>query len=1363
MATRWHIERAGLLNFWLYDEAEFQFSAGRLILRGANGSGKSVTMQSLIPLVLDGDKRPWRLDPFGSRDRRIEYYLLGDADSSTTERTSYLYLEFHHPEQAHYLTIGIGLRARRSSPVGFWGFALTDNRRIGRDFLLYERDFSQGKEAHIPLTRPQLEAAIGSGGWVVTEQGEYKRRVNKLLFGYEDLQSYDELLDLLIQIRSPKLSKDFKPSTIYEILTSALPPLKEDDLRPLAEVLGDMNEISDRLSELAAHRREAERLSRAYAQYNEFQLYAVSRTLSERWEERRARMEAQAAKEQEAAALDEAFKERQDAVTHLGERLTQVRAEYETLSASEALDKERDLERVQADEKEVSRALAAAEERLRDWDKRRRQAEEVIARQEPALQAKTREQQDLLQAMEERARAAEFLTHAAYQSYWQAGTPSGTDFWPAWRRDIEERRAELEKALDLARAEARLKGSAEQAERELSAARKVRDEREAALRRGEEAAEKARDRVQEEIFAWKKELHRLPLSPETLQEVLYRLAHFDELPYDEVKEPVATAYRAAARDLDRLHAKCEAARDKHQEAKEELQRRLEEWRSRREPEPPRSAAREAARRRRQAAGEPGAPLFAACEFRPDLPEAARAALEAALQQAGLLDAWVTAEGLALEPGEEEVWIKPQPQLSARTLADYLVPTPPEGSGLAAVDAVLRTIRVDHGGEAPGGYVAADGTFQLGPLCGQAVPKPRAEFIGKESRRRTRLAEMERLQQLIAAEEAEIAALSARLAELEAQAAALTREYEDFPTGEELRKAFRELERLRLAFDSARKEEEERHKRHQTLVQEWSAARARLHQFMAGWGVPRTEAGLSAALDALRSYEKFFGDLRLCCEEWRRLHGELTQARAGRSEAEKNLVRESEQAANLKERQQDLLARRKTLEGLLRELGLYDLHARLARLKEEEEKLSAALKQEEKAQHEVDKRRAVCRSELQNLAAARSAAEEAWAEQLATWQREWQRQLLPQWAATEVPGGDGAELVKLCRTIIQHYRRYEGTRPDQAANRLHEEFYNTRQTLLPYVPELEEDPAGRLLILLRRDRQNPLTPDMLLTELKAAEEEQRLLLSEKDRELYEEILIHSVGRAIKQKIARAQQWVKQMNQLMQARQTSSGFRLSLRWEPRAAESEEELDTEELVQLLRTDPQLLREEQLDRMVRHFRARIKRAQEESEAGDTLREWVGRLLDYRLWFHFTLYYEKGEGPRRELTDGRFNVLSGGEKAMAMYIPLFAAVYSRYNDANPEAPHLISLDEAFAGVDEENLRDMFALLTQMDLDYIMTSQHLWGCYDTVPAVSIYELYRPKDAPYVSLIHYVWNGRRRAPAADTAAAEAAAAAEEEGE
>ena len=43
--------RIGFINFWLYDEEEYYFEDGKLLLTGLNASGKSVTMQSFIPLI----------------------------------------------------------------------------------------------------------------------------------------------------------------------------------------------------------------------------------------------------------------------------------------------------------------------------------------------------------------------------------------------------------------------------------------------------------------------------------------------------------------------------------------------------------------------------------------------------------------------------------------------------------------------------------------------------------------------------------------------------------------------------------------------------------------------------------------------------------------------------------------------------------------------------------------------------------------------------------------------------------------------------------------------------------------------------------------------------------------------------------------------------------------------------------------------------------------------------------------------------------------------------------------------------------------------------------------------------------------
>ena len=186
--SEWQINRIGLLDFWYYDEQEFEFLDGRMLLRGANGSGKSVTMQSFIPLLLDGNMRPERLDPFGSRARKMENYLLEEGDDRE-ERTGYLYMELKRTGSEQYVSIGMGIRARKNKKLDTWYFCVTDGRRIGRDLFLYK-----DVQNRITCTRQELKNRLGEGGRIMETQGEYAACVNRLLFGFETMEEYQEML-----------------------------------------------------------------------------------------------------------------------------------------------------------------------------------------------------------------------------------------------------------------------------------------------------------------------------------------------------------------------------------------------------------------------------------------------------------------------------------------------------------------------------------------------------------------------------------------------------------------------------------------------------------------------------------------------------------------------------------------------------------------------------------------------------------------------------------------------------------------------------------------------------------------------------------------------------------------------------------------------------------------------------------------------------------------------------------------------------------------------------------------------------------------------------------------------------------------
>ena len=78
---RWRLHRAGLIGLYEYEDETFEFEHGRLLLRGPNGSGKSKALELLLPLLLDGELRAERLDPFGGRGRSMRWNLIGDQES----------------------------------------------------------------------------------------------------------------------------------------------------------------------------------------------------------------------------------------------------------------------------------------------------------------------------------------------------------------------------------------------------------------------------------------------------------------------------------------------------------------------------------------------------------------------------------------------------------------------------------------------------------------------------------------------------------------------------------------------------------------------------------------------------------------------------------------------------------------------------------------------------------------------------------------------------------------------------------------------------------------------------------------------------------------------------------------------------------------------------------------------------------------------------------------------------------------------------------------------------------------------------------------------------------------------------------
>lgn len=1354
---RWRMQRAGLLNFWYYDEETFELEEGRLILRGANGSGKSVTMQSFLPLVLDGDKRPHRLDPFGSRDRRIEFYLLGEADSGKNDVTGYLWIEFAHEETGQTKTIGIGLRARRgAAQVQFWGFLLNDGRRIGKDFWLYDRDEWLVHRTRTPYGRSELEKAIGAGGEVVHDQSSYRELVNKQVFGFAEIEAFQDLLHLMLQLRSPKLSKDFKPSAIYEILHSALPPLQEDDLRPLSEVLEDMDQIADRLDELRMHKREMGKLQDAYDRYNKRTLYDLSVGMLERHAEYRDMSDR--AKTQEAALTEaKTGKSRlKEEIAVLEAGIQEADAAIDVLDRHEGKDKQQELDAAAAALDETNKHHELAEARIERNQERLEAVGRDAEKMEERRRGAEREQAEAMEELETLAAEIEFAEHSVYQRNWDSQGADNDSRRDAWRRDVRAHRERLEAALRKAQEEREAARAVAELEATLGEARKERDARERERGEAEKALDARKDGVREEIRLWQGTLEELPFGEDELRASFAAIAEFG--PEARSLEPIRSAAAgAAAAHRERLAAaRLELEHERKalltQEASLRDEKRM--WEESREPEPARSDAR--ARQRASYAAGSGAPLYAVCDFQPHLGEERRARVEEALSRAGLLDAWIFPDGRigagAIAEGGEEAWIAPAPHEIGYTLADVLRPTAAPESGLsdAAIDAVLRTFLWVEEGELAGyegvdAVVSGSGMYRVGPLAGGAASEDRAKYIGKETRQRTRKLEIARLEQEIALLQERIGATDAALAALAAREARLKTEAASFPAGLPLEEGLQRLLEATYRLNAALEHEARASERFKEKTAFWRDVQRQLHELTAAWSRLKREKELQEAAAATKDYEVAVGELYSAWARCREAAERFAALSEERLRLQETLDNDETLLEELVERRRTLRTQIQTLQAVLRELGYEDVARQSAELKEKRKALAGERKEAagrlEKAKEEAAKAEAslsLYREQEQKLELAFDGA-------LAAWHRDLGFRFVEEWrdAVPELEAREPA--VRLAIDIKQRYDAgFAGRHADTVKNNLLELFNGVRSLLAEYVLDSEnEEESGRIVILSKRDRSRPQPPSVVLAELQRDEEEQSALLSEKDRELYEEIILRSVGKAIRQRIHRAEAWVRRMNRLMEERNTSSGLRLKLDWAPKAPQHEQQMDTSALVELLKRDSHRLRDDEIDRIIEHFRYQIGYAKHNAQTEkESLRKHLYEVLDYRSWFQFELKYRKGEQTAyRPLTDSRFNVLSGGEKAMAMYIPLFAAAWSRYSDARPDAPRLISLDEAFAGVDEENMRDMFGLLSEMGFDYMMTSQVLWGCYDTVPKLAIYEIHRPKDVDFVTTFHYRWNGR----------------------
>lgn len=1378
---RWRLNRAGIINVYQYGNETLQFGGGRLLLRGVNGSGKSTAMNMLLPFLLDAQTR--HIDAAGEQSGVLRSWMLSGREEPQPQ--GYLWLEMTNGTD--HLSFGCGIRANRSTDqVTTWWFITS--RRPGIDLQLVE--------GRIPLSRDALKAAIAPDVVYSQEQRpNYRAELCKRLFGGSDIEQH---LHLLRIVRNPRVG-DRLDAELPQYLHDALPQLSDTALDDAAQPLEDLEEHRRNVADLRATAETLAAIHAIYRNYARTELQeSADRTIhAARYCERRCREEIKAKEACAEATRRLAQAEEQDRC--LKSDVERLRDGISALEASDAYKSGAQLNDLRIHVASLARSEQAAKEQLeRHRDATRRAANAVRragkeAREEhTALHRHLSELNGLAASCRLTVRAPSLPAIAAPRQSPDALelVPNAIDGTSVVKEVSDLRVATRQRHGDV-QAVVEALGAIEPAEKGLRNAEYAVKDAEKEHQEAGAALTEARARYQRAITQWK----------DAASDWIERLRrHIDshglaatatDLKVDEIAGALATERSVAdslrdfiepvIRHHEHGRADSEARLEAQQEIVAELETRATELAARQLPDPPTQPWQRPTSR---CLGE-------LIDFRDGIAAGDRANLEAALEAAGLLAAEVHSDG-ALRLADGQLVLAPSGAATTAPLSDLLRADVSDQrvnvAVRAAVERILRTISTDPTSHADT-VVNIDGEFRVGIVRGKHV-KAEPEHIGLTARR----AALARQRAEVAVELEQARHARDRVAnESEVAQAALDEARglrDEVPPEHDL---ITTLAHRRDAEHRVEREEQRLHERRATLnkaEQEHAKAVSQAHATAARLSLPPAleeleviRADLSNIMSLCREADGELARLTRSIERWRDLGENWRAAYADEQAIETHFASVSEERAGANTRLDTLQASIGTAyEEVLG--AIEENRHQLSTTKKELEQIDQALRN---ALKDVESTRAHHETAVNE----RQRADEDCTQALALLRRVLGVPGLVD-AAIDIPAAwPTADAGTTDRPSTDTTTVEAIPNPVQESTDAHAEMHETMPgAAVVRFPTVEESPAGarglaeairaqipnaddpkttadgvRQSIRRRRDAlgagwdAEDRQPDERLplhievtgplaqqTPLAAATDvvQRQLatmtsLLSAKQHQALRNLLQGLVAREVAEKLHAADELITRMNERLSAISTTHGIGVKLRWRRR---DDLDPDLAGTIGLLAKPPDLRTADEDRTLIETLGRRIDDAHRD-DPGTPYRELIGRVLDYRDWHRLIIMLHRGDHAERL---SRRSALSEGEKKIVSYLPLFAAVAASCDGLAahaPAAPRFVLLDDAFAKVSEDNHAKLFGLLVELDLDFIATSERLWGTHETVPELAITEVIRDAELETIVLEHSRWNAQFR--------------------
>lgn len=1336
------IRRMGLENFWYYSEFIFEFSDGHLLLRGRNGSGKSVTMLSFLPVLMDGITSANRLDSFGSRDRNMADLLLGEQKiSHVTERTGYLWIEYQQDNR--FVTTGMGLHFKRGGQLRKWYFVIEDGRRIGFDLELARND---GEDNAIALPRDTLKQLMQKGGRFFDQQSAYSDYVRQRIYGFKSMEDFNDAIALLINIRSPKLNSDFNPSRLEKILTTALPNLSMGNVEVSAKILDQIDLTNEQIELGKAHLKAIKPLVKAYHNYLVAHFTMIVHEL----------LKVQAKENQQVKALEQSkvqLRTDQDQLAAFTQRLNEIEqllkqhvVERDKLQHHEGFELAAEVTKLTEGLKILNNDHHQLNSK-RDSTKNEYQIKQLEL--DKILEQLIVVEKNLAESQEAMSTLAEQSGFLATHRNWFDADHSDLNVIEA---QIETYRSHLQAVLKLLRQFDQTKVEHKHLDEQLGQlTQKVNDlitEQTTLSSTYQSEQERLKD-----ILAQKQSEWFVPVANSVMAEVGHQIDHLynDEIPtWEDALRPLWHVFDEKRTELHQM-IQINAGRIGDIKLRiEDLSQQQAEIRKAPYPVPDR-VPRIVESRRKVSEGHP---FYQMVDFKSDIPQQQRNAIEGALLASGILDALVV-KSHTLIFGDQQ--LDANPVLFKMTLADYLVPENKDAFKpyQIALDDALRTILVDAEEDADSEFKASislDGYYRVGVLIGRAPEAYEAQYIGATAQAKTRENQIAVLQREIDQLTQKIADQQLMQAQLQQQLDQIDEEWHSLPNDDELKI-------MHIKIVDNRQQIETQSRFQSQLDLELRRKQAEIDQLSVDLRKITEFDSLQLLSDQYDTAIQTFADYRLSLNKWWGVSKEY-QDKQRLIEASRSVLNEIQ--SRIDDVDEQICKLKASIASQAADLDAYqklqDAAGDLNEIRDQIASLNQSDHQLTQEQHQKTEATGRLKIQIEHTEESiQTVGEEAgfskrYLELLRLTQKRALRDfpveddMLNQ--AKALPSPTTEELHDLTEKLQDQFTKSQSVLADFSLS-----LSTKLSTPAPkWVTDMQDDPtmtnwttqlSSKIFVeaMIAQQRQ-PLS--VLEESLITQDENNRMALSAQEEQLYKNIIMENLGQLIRQKIIDAEALVQKMNKVLAQQENDSHLKIHLDWHIKPNDEMSDSTTETIATLFKKDARFLTDTDYQSLKHFLEMKIK-AEEKAQAEETGQVQTSivlrNALDYRQWFEFKLQYSQRETQKRSLTNKTFNRFYGGEKAITMYTPLFVAMYAWYKNASPDAPYVITLDEAFAGIDENNIAQLFKTIENLNFNYVMNSQQLQGEYDTVSSLNTYELIRSEQDDHVTAIKIHWDGK----------------------